>query len=70
MRSVASFIFIYAIVIGFLPFVLYAGAITLGKLFGVADILGISEKCSNLGDGDYLGYRRWYLRCFLVGLKL
>lgn len=43
MRSVASFIFIYAIVIGFLPFVLYAGAITLGKLFNVADILGVSE---------------------------
>lgn len=43
MRSVASFIFIYAIVIGFLPFVLYAGAITLGKLFGVAEILGVTE---------------------------
>ncbi|MGF1739180.1 solute:sodium symporter family transporter [Photobacterium satsumensis] len=46
MRSVASFIFIYAIVIGFLPFVLYAGAITLGKLFGVAEILGVSETAA------------------------
>ncbi len=46
MRSVASFIFIYAIVIGFLPFVLYAGAITLGKLFNVADVLGISTEAS------------------------
>ncbi|MFA0088660.1 solute:sodium symporter family transporter [Vibrio sp. 10N.261.51.F12] len=43
MRSVSSFIFIYAIVIGFLPFVLYAGAITLGKLFGVAELLGVTE---------------------------
>ncbi|WP_413284515.1 solute:sodium symporter family transporter [Vibrio sp. MA40-2] len=46
MRSVASFIFIYAIVIGFLPFVLYAGAITLGKLFAVSDILGVSENAA------------------------
>lgn len=46
MRSVASFIFIYAIVIGFLPFVLYAGAITLGKLFGVAEVLGVSETAA------------------------
>lgn len=44
MRSVASFIFIYAIVIGFLPFVLYAGAITLGKLFNVSAILGVNEN--------------------------
>lgn len=43
MRSVASFIFIYAIVIGFLPFVLYAGAITLGKLFDISTLLNISE---------------------------
>ena len=43
MRSVASFIFIYAIVIGFLPFVLYAGAITLGKLFDVSTLLGVSD---------------------------
>lgn len=46
MRSIASFIFIYAIVIGFLPFVLYAGAITLGKLFNVSEILGVSESAS------------------------
>ena len=43
MRTVSSAIFIYAIVIGFLPFVLYAGAITLGKLFDVSSVLGISE---------------------------
>ncbi|PJC86698.1 solute:sodium symporter family transporter [Vibrio sp. HA2012] len=42
MRLVSSFIFIYAIVIGFLPFVLYAGAITLGKLFNVSDIFGLT----------------------------
>jgi len=43
MRTVASAIFIYAIVIGFLPFVLYAGAITLGKLFDISGVLGISD---------------------------
>jgi len=43
MRTVSSAIFIYAIVIGFLPFVLYAGAITLGKLFDISGILGISD---------------------------
>lgn len=43
MRIVSSVIFIYAIVIGFLPFVLYAGAITLAKLFNISTILGISE---------------------------
>ncbi|UJF18415.1 solute:sodium symporter family transporter [Vibrio sp. SS-MA-C1-2] len=43
MRIISSAIFIYAIVIGFLPFVLYAGAITLGKLFDVSAILGISD---------------------------
>ncbi|MGF1724775.1 solute:sodium symporter family transporter [Photobacterium nomapromontoriensis] len=42
MRLVSSFIFIYAIVIGFLPFVLYAGAITLGELFNISDVLGLS----------------------------
>lgn len=46
MRITASFIFLYAIVIGFLPFVLYAGAITLGKLFDVSGLLGISEGAS------------------------
>jgi SSS family solute:Na+ symporter len=46
MRSVASFIFIYAIVIGFLPFVLYAGAITLGKLFNVSEVLGVSDNAA------------------------
>lgn len=46
MRSVSSFIFIYAIVIGFLPFVLYAGAITLGKLFDVSGTLGISHEAA------------------------
>lgn len=43
MRTVSSAIFIYAIVIGFLPFVLYAGAITLGKLFDISGVLGISD---------------------------
>lgn len=43
MRIVSSTIFIYAIVIGFLPFVLYAGAITLGKLFNVSELLGTSD---------------------------
>ncbi|WP_434362375.1 solute:sodium symporter family transporter [Parasalinivibrio latis] len=46
MRIVASFIFLYAIVIGFLPFVLYAGAITLGKLFDISGLLGISDTAS------------------------
>ncbi len=44
MRTVASFIFLYALIIGFLPFVLYAGGITLGKLFDVAGILHVSDK--------------------------
>jgi solute:Na+ symporter, SSS family len=44
MRIISSAIFIYAIVIGFLPFVLYAGAITLGKLFNVSEIFGTSEN--------------------------
>lgn len=43
MRVVSSAIFIYAIVIGFLPFVLYAGAITLGKLFNVSQLFGTSD---------------------------
>lgn len=42
MRRLGSFIFLYALVIGFLPFVLYAGAITLGKLFDVSGMLGVS----------------------------
>ncbi|NIC05654.1 solute:sodium symporter family transporter [Billgrantia bachuensis] len=46
MRTVASFIFIYAIVIGFLPFVLYAGAITLGQLFDVESLLGIGQTAT------------------------
>ncbi|MEX0321603.1 MAG: solute:sodium symporter family transporter [Puniceicoccaceae bacterium] len=44
MRTVASFIFLYALIIGFLPFVLYAGGITLGKLFDVSGMLGVSDK--------------------------
>lgn len=44
MRTVSSFIFLYALAIGFLPFVLYAGGITLGKLFGIADGLGVSDS--------------------------
>ncbi|GAB3487671.1 solute:sodium symporter family transporter [Marinomonas epiphytica] len=44
MRLVASFIFSYAIIIGFLPFVLYAGAITLGKLFNIAQLLNVSDS--------------------------
>ncbi|MBK1880169.1 solute:sodium symporter family transporter [Pelagicoccus mobilis] len=44
MRRVSSFIFLYALIIGFLPFVLYAGAITLGKLFDVSGLLGVSES--------------------------
>lgn len=43
MRRVSSFIFLYALIIGFLPFILYAGALTLGKLFDVSKILGTSE---------------------------
>ncbi|MFP8965201.1 solute:sodium symporter family transporter [Pokkaliibacter sp. CJK22405] len=46
MRIVASAIFIYAIVIGFLPFVLYAGAITLSKLFDIQGLLGISANAT------------------------
>lgn len=44
MRVVASLIFIYAIVIGFLPFVLYAGAITLAELFDLSTLLGLSRE--------------------------
>lgn len=44
MRVVSSAIFIYAIVIGFLPFVLYAGAITLGKLFNISQLFGTSDE--------------------------
>ncbi|GEN23725.1 solute:sodium symporter family transporter [Halomonas cupida] len=43
MRVVSSLIFLYAIVIGFLPFVLYAGAITLAGLFDVSGLLGLSH---------------------------
>ncbi|MCF7847645.1 MAG: solute:sodium symporter family transporter [Kiritimatiellales bacterium] len=43
MRTVASFIFLYALIIGFLPFVLYAGGITLGKLFDVSGALHVSD---------------------------
>ncbi|MBD1572634.1 solute:sodium symporter family transporter [Vibrio sp. S17_S38] len=43
MRVVSSAIFIYAIVIGFLPFVLYAGAITLGKLFNISELFGTTD---------------------------
>lgn len=46
MRIVASFIFIYAIVIGFLPFVLYAGAITLGQLFDIGTLFGIGQTAT------------------------
>jgi len=46
MRIVASFIFIYAIVIGFLPFVLYAGAITLGQLFDIGTLFGIDQTAT------------------------
>ncbi|MDW5375874.1 solute:sodium symporter family transporter [Halomonas sp. HP20-15] len=46
MRVVASLIFIYAIVIGFLPFVLYAGAITLGQLFDIGGLLGIGQAAT------------------------
>lgn len=46
MRTVVSFGFLYALVVGFLPFVLYAGAITLGKLFDVAGSLGVSEPAA------------------------
>jgi solute:Na+ symporter, SSS family len=44
MRTVASFIFMYALIVAFLPFVLYAGAITLGQLFDISTMLGVSEK--------------------------
>nr|WP_067288900.1 solute:sodium symporter family transporter [Marinobacterium profundum] len=43
MRLVASSIFLYAIVIGFLPFVLYAGSITLSKLFDLSTLFGTSD---------------------------
>ncbi|MCG7599677.1 solute:sodium symporter family transporter [Halomonas sp. McH1-25] len=46
MRVVASLIFIYAIVIGFLPFVLYAGAITLGQLFDISGLLGTGQTAT------------------------
>ncbi len=46
MRTVASFIFLYALIIGFLPFVLYAGGITLGKLFDVSGALHVSESAA------------------------
>ncbi|PHZ60173.1 hypothetical protein CRG86_002725 [Photobacterium leiognathi] len=46
MRIICSFIFIYAIVIGFLPFVLYAGAITLGQLFNINDLFGLTQNQS------------------------
>ena len=44
MRTVASFIFLYALIVGFLPFVLYAGGITLEKLFDVSTALNVSDK--------------------------
>ncbi|MCF7848816.1 MAG: solute:sodium symporter family transporter [Kiritimatiellales bacterium] len=44
MRTIASFIFLYALIVAFLPFVLYAGAITLGQLFNVSGMLGVSEQ--------------------------
>ena len=44
MRMVASFIFMYALIVAFLPFLLYAGAITLGQLFDLPAMLGVSDK--------------------------
>lgn len=46
MRRLSSFIFLYALIIGFLPFILYAGALTLGKLFDVSTLLGVSEPAA------------------------
>lgn len=46
MRTVASFIFLYALIIGFLPFVLYAGGITLEKLFDVSGMLHVSDQAA------------------------
>lgn len=46
MRSVVSFGFLYALVVGFLPFVLYAGAITLGMLFDVTGLFGVSQPAA------------------------
>ena len=44
MRNVSSFIYMYALVIGFLPFVLYAGAITLDKIFNFSELLGLDDS--------------------------
>ncbi|MGE4488846.1 MAG: solute:sodium symporter family transporter [Kiritimatiellales bacterium] len=46
MRTVSSFIFMYALIVAFLPFVLYAGAITLGQLFDVRGVLGVSDHAA------------------------
>jgi SSS family solute:Na+ symporter len=44
MRTLASCVFIYALAVAFLPFVLYAGAITMAQLFDVSGLLGVSDQ--------------------------
>ncbi len=46
MRMVVSFLFLYGLIVAFLPFVLYAGAITLGQMADVSGLLGVSDRAA------------------------
>jgi SSS family solute:Na+ symporter len=46
MRSMISLMFLVALTLSFLPFVLYSGAIGMNSLFHVNEMMGISEQAS------------------------
>jgi solute:Na+ symporter, SSS family len=54
-RRFASFIFLLSLVVNFLPFVLYSGAIALNGLFNLPDKLGLSPQTSILVMTWFIG---------------
>lgn len=45
-RTFVSVLFLLALALSFLPFILYSGALAMNGLFGVSDVFGISEQQS------------------------
>ncbi|MFA5688065.1 MAG: solute:sodium symporter family transporter [Kiritimatiellales bacterium] len=45
-RTIVSLMFLVALTLSFLPFVLYSGAIGMNNLFNVSGLLGVSERAS------------------------
>ncbi|MCZ6674754.1 MAG: solute:sodium symporter family transporter, partial [Verrucomicrobia bacterium] len=45
-RTFVSVLFLLALALSFLPFILYSGALAMNGLFGVADVFGITEQQS------------------------